>query len=95
MTANASVLAELDELLQVFGTWLADAQHRDDYDEMREVFDRIVRRAGEVSQELMELAACCRLAVGALNGEDVPPSIHVQAGEDPADTARWQKWRVS
>lgn len=42
-----------------------------------------------------ESAAWCRLASGLLRGEDVPDSIHVPAGENPADTARWQKWRLS
>lgn len=41
------------------------------------------------------MAAWCRLAGGLLRGEDVPDSIHPPDDEDPADTARWQKWRVS
>jgi hypothetical protein len=42
-----------------------------------------------------ESAAWCRLASGLLRGEDVPESTHVQAGEDPTDTIRWRRWRVS
>jgi hypothetical protein len=55
-------------------------------------FGREFTTAVEVYQET---SAWCRLAADLLRGEDVPESIHRPAGEDPADTARWQKWRVS
>lgn len=42
----------------------------------------------------LESAAWCRLASGLLRGDDVPESIHAPDGEDPADAARWRKWRV-
>lgn len=42
-----------------------------------------------------ESAAWCRLASGLLRGEDVPESIYTPDDEDPADTARWQQWRVA
>lgn len=42
-----------------------------------------------------EAAAWCWLASGLLRGEDVPESIHAPADEDSADTARWQRWRLS
>jgi hypothetical protein len=64
--------------------------------------DQWVRRLAELEQEFTasarnctEAAAWCRLMAGLLRGEDVPLWIYPQDGEDPADTARWERWRVS
>jgi hypothetical protein len=57
--------------------------------------DQFSRELAETAHIYQDSAAWCRLAAGLLRGEDVPESIHVPAGEDPADTARWRRWRVS
>jgi hypothetical protein len=57
--------------------------------------EQFSRELAATAQFYEESAAWCRLAAGLLLGQDVPESIHVPAGEDPADTTRWRKWRVS
>jgi hypothetical protein len=47
------------------------------------------------AKDLNELAAFCRLGAGKLRGEDTPDTIFPQVDEDPMDTARWAKWRLS
>lgn len=57
--------------------------------------DRFAQELTDRAVGYREMAAWCRLAADLMRGEDVPGSIYPQAGEDPADTARWQKWRLS
>jgi hypothetical protein len=64
-------------------------------DELADQVDTGTQDWRQVVTDCEETAAWCRLAAGLLRGEDVPESIHVPAGENRADTARWEKWRVS
>jgi hypothetical protein len=57
--------------------------------------DGIARVLTDMGQDCRTGAALCRLVAGRLRGEDVPDWIYPNKDEDPADTARWQKWRVS
>jgi hypothetical protein len=57
--------------------------------------DRFAQELTDRAVGYREMAAWCRLAADMMRGEDVPGSIYPQAGEDPADTTRWQKWRLS
>jgi hypothetical protein len=64
-------------------------------DQTARKIDKTVEHARAAIASFEETAAWCRLAAGLLRGLDVPESIHAPVGEDPADTARWEKWRVS
>jgi hypothetical protein len=95
MTARVQVIPDPVEFVEQFGQWLADPQCTDDPSVMLRTFEDFGSRFIEYADAYTELAAWCRLAVGLLRGEDVPQSIHAPEDEDPTDTARWQKWRLS
>jgi hypothetical protein len=57
--------------------------------------DRFARELTDMGQDCRTGAALCRLIADRLRGVDVPDWIYPEKDEDPADTARWQKWRVS
>jgi hypothetical protein len=85
---SAQDLVQECRLLKLHADPAEAAEFADRLDE----FSREFATAGDLYRES---ATWCRLAAGLLRGEDIPESIHKPAGEDPADTARWQKWRVS
>jgi hypothetical protein len=76
-----------------------DAAYRADcaawLDQTAGQIDTTIQHCRELLAVWVDTAAWLRLAADLLRGEDVPDSIHVPHGEDPFDTARWQKWRVS
>jgi hypothetical protein len=82
-------------LLEEFRAYLDDPNHVEDRAMLLRTYEQFVGAFDEYAQVFTEMAAWCRLGVAVLRGEDVPLSIHVPKGEDPADTARWRKWRLS
>lgn len=58
--------------------------------------DEFADKFSAVVEDFTVIAAWARL-LGAQwrNEADLPDSIHATDDEDPADTARWQKWRVT
>jgi hypothetical protein len=86
---------ELVEFLRSLPDLLSDPSHQDDVVEGALKLDQFAQELTDVELTYREMAAWCRLAAGLARGEDVPESIYPQAGEDPTDTARWQKWRLS
>ena len=57
--------------------------------------DGFARDLTDMGEDCRTGAALCRLIADLLRGEDVPDWIYPSKDEDPADTVRWQKWRVS
>lgn len=86
-----TIQAAIPQLLQA----LRDSQHEDEFPDVAVQFDEFARECAQAAQAYQEMAAWCRLTAGLARGEDVPESIYPQPGEDPAETARWQKWRMS
>jgi hypothetical protein len=95
MSSYEDILPKLEALLQRFREWQDDPHRRDDVTAMRQIFAEFAIGFGEYGRAVTEMAAWCRLAVGLLDGEDVPLSIHTPLNENPAYTARWRKWRLS
>jgi hypothetical protein len=88
------MMPALPELLQRFRDWQDDPHHADDLAEVSWTLDQFAQEFAEVGDLCEQMAAWCRLGAGLVRGEDVPESIHRTDGEDPADTARWEKWRM-
>jgi hypothetical protein len=95
MTTTTPTRQELRKILRSLPGWLSDKHHEDDLAEGALQLDRFAQQLTDRALAYREMAAWCRLAAGLARREDVPESIHPQADEDPADTARWQKWRLS
>lgn len=87
-------LPALPELSQRFRAWQDDPHHADDLVAASAILDQFGREFAETADLCRQLAAWCRLGAGLARGEDVPDSIYPEDDEDPADTARWQKWRL-
>lgn len=94
MTALQRLLHEAQDLVRQCRALMPDPAPEETaaFAARLEEIDRELTTAGGT---YLETAAWCRLASGLLRGEDVPESIHTLDDEDPADTARWRKWRVS
>jgi hypothetical protein len=75
--------------------WL-DNPHRADgpHDQQLRMYEVLAQVCAARARQYAETAAWCRLAVGLLRGDDVPDSIYPAPDEDPADTARWRRWRL-
>jgi hypothetical protein len=82
-------------LLTRFKECVTDSDLAEDRAAMLQAYEGFLDEFEEYGRAFTEMKAWCRLVIGLLQGEDVPISIHVPEGEDPADTARWQKWRLS
>lgn len=95
MTRLVRVEPDPMELMNRFREYLDDPARAEDRTTMLRAYEEFLHEFTEYAEVFAEMTAWCRLAVGMLRGEDVPTSIHVPADEAPADTARWQKWRVS
>lgn len=95
MTTDEPPKPELLRLMRMLQDWLNDPHHRDDFAALTTVYDLFAQEFSHVALICGEMAAWCRLGADAARGEDVPWSIHPEADEDPADTTRWRKWRVS
>lgn len=102
MTNPTHLFPDIADLAERCRDWLSDPHRMDDhtalrrrFDQYGEEFDQAARQVTELARDMAEMAAWCRLAVGLLRGEDVPDSIHTPDDEDPVDTARWRRWRVS
>jgi hypothetical protein len=92
------VTAALRELIDLVheARCMALEQMRGDLAEQRvERFEEFARDFTGSADACRDVAAWCRLMADLLRGEDVPSSVYPGEGEDPADTARWKKWRVS
>ncbi|HEY3610426.1 MAG TPA: hypothetical protein VGL06_23195 [Pseudonocardiaceae bacterium] len=92
------VTAALGELIDLVrdARCTALGQMRGDLAEQRvERFEEFAREFTGSADVCREVAAWCRLMAALLRGEDVPLSVYPGEGEDPVDTARWKKWRVS
>lgn len=92
-TADALRIAR--DLPRRLHTFLATTKDFDQAVEVADLYDEFGGLFAESAGTYLEYAAWCRLAAGLLRGQDVPDSIYPPEDEDPADTARWKKWRVS
>jgi hypothetical protein len=95
VNAGEPTVPEVLDMVRSLRQWLDDPRHREDFAQVEVMFDQFAQEFAEVAAACREMSAWCRLGAGLVRGEDVPESIHPKAGEDPADTARWQKWRLS
>jgi hypothetical protein len=95
MTEPKQMMQVLEELRASCQAWLDDPRHAEDTAAAALQFEQFACQYTEVAEGCAEMAAWCRLGAGLLQGEDVPHSIHQSEDEDPADTARWKKWRCS
>lgn len=95
MTADTTPFEDLQELLDRWRGWINDPHHADDAVAAACMYEQLADGFIQFTRTFVEMAAWCRLGAGLLRGEDVPDSIHIPDDEDPADTARWQKWRMS
>jgi hypothetical protein len=95
MMPHARTSWTLQELFRRYQEWLDNPHRHDDREEMERVFGQLSQGFGEHAKVYAELAAWCRLGLGWVRGEDAPETIYTPQDEDPVDTARWQKWRVS
>lgn len=92
---TAEVLRLAMSLPQQFRSLVHDEQEGKTAEQVAERFDQFAAMFADIAGDFAEFAAWCRLGSAALRGQDVPLSIHWPKGEDPADTVRWQEWRVS
>lgn len=75
--------------------WLDNPRRFDAPDEQQiRIYEVFAQVYAERARRYAETAAWCRLAVGLLQGEDVPDSIYPAPDEVPEDTARWSRWRM-
>jgi hypothetical protein len=85
----------LGEVLSRALTWMRDEMRAESVELLTRHFDEFAQEFTEYARVSTEAAAWCRVTAAWLRDEDVPLSIYPEDGEDPADTARWRKWRVS
>jgi hypothetical protein len=81
-------MSETFEVVERFRRWVKQEKPNQSTEEITATLD-------EFADTFMAHGAMCRLLAGAMRGEDVPDSIYPADDEDPADTARWARWRLS
>jgi hypothetical protein len=94
MTAPEPVWSTLRDLLPRFLEMQESIPELGSDEEAAAKFDELAQDIEANGQLLAETVVLCRQMAGRLRGEDVPESIYPEPGEDPADTARWKKWRM-
>lgn len=57
-------------------------------------FDELADEMEGYWRVFAETIVMCRQLAARFRGEDVPDSIYPRPDEDPADTARWKRWRM-
>jgi hypothetical protein len=94
VTAPEPVWSNLWDLLPRFLELKASLPELGSNEEGAAKFDELAQDMEVRVRLLAETALWCRQSAGRLRGEDVPGTIYPEPGEDPADTARWKKWRM-
>jgi hypothetical protein len=87
--------SDIREVLGRVLDWMREEMRTESVEQLTRHFDEFAEQFTECARVSAEAAAWCRGTAAWLRGEDVPLSVYPEEGEDPADTARWKKWRVS
>jgi hypothetical protein len=90
-----AALRELIDLVHEVQGWAGEQMRAEPTDQWMRRLEEFEQEFTASARNCTEAAAWCRLMVGVLRGEGVPLSVYPGEGEDPADTARWKKWRLS